>query len=323
MRRAAAIVLALGALLAPESHAQPAGKVYRVGVVHQGGPYHAVVDGLRDGLKELGFEEGKQFVLEIRDAKGNLKVVEEAAQKFQRDTVDLIYAFPTSTTIVVKRVTADIPIVFWVGTDPVTAGLVESFAKPGGRLTGVHLRGTDLTAKRLEILKEILPKLRRVVTFYNPENRGAREAAKFGREAAKQLRVVFVEKQVASVQELKAGLRALRAGEADAFFYLSDAMVASQAQAIIDTATAKRLATMWQEHSLAAKGGLASYGHSFYEVGRLSAKYVQRVLAGTHPQNLPVEMYDRVSLTLNLRTARALGLTIPQSIVIRADHVIQ
>ena len=323
MRRAAPIILALATLLAPEADAQPPGKVYRVGVVHQGGPYHAVIDGLRDGLRELGFEEGKLFVLEIRDAKGDLKVVEEAAQTFQREKVDLIYAVTTSTTIVVKRVTADIPIVFYAGTDPVAAGLVESFAKPGGRLTGVHSLATDLTAKRLEILKEIVPKLRRVITFYNPNNPVAQRAAKLGREAGRQLRVEFIERHVASIQELRAGLRALKAREVDAFFYVSDAMVTSQSQAIIDTAKAKGLPTMFSEQSLAAKGGLAAYGISFHEAGRLSAKHVQRILAGTSPKDLPVENYDRVSLTLNLKTAKALGLTIPQSIVIRADHVIQ
>jgi len=200
---------------------------------------------------------------------------------------------------------------------------VESFAKPGGRLTGVHLLETDLTAKRLEILKEILPKLRRVLTFYNPNNRSARESSKRAREAAQHLRVEFVERHVASVEELRAGLGVLRAGEADAFFYVGAAMVTSQAQWIIAAAKAKRLPTMFHDRSFVAQGALASYGVNFREAGRLSAKHVQRVLAGTNPKDLPIENTDRLELVLNLRTARELGLTIPPSILLRATKVIQ
>ncbi len=325
MRRAVVglFTLVLGVLsLSLLAEAEQA-KVYRVGVILPGGVYYAVIEGLRDGLRELGLEEGKHFVLEIRDTKGDLKTVEAVAQNLEREKVDLMYAVTTSVTTVVKRATGDIPIVFSVGTDPVASGLVESFAKPGGRLTGVHTLGTDLTAKRLEILKEILPKLRRVLTFYNPNNRVARESSKSARKAARQLRIELIERHVASVEELRAALGALRVGEADAFFSVGDAIVASQAQWIIDAAKAKRLETMFQQPSLVAKGALASYGVNLHEAGRLSAKHVQRVLAGTNPKDLPVENADRLELVLNLRTAKELGLTIPRAILHRADKVIQ
>jgi ABC-type uncharacterized transport system substrate-binding protein len=248
-----------------------------------------VVDGLREGLKELGLEERKHLVLEIRDTKGDLKAVEQAAKNLEREKVNLLYAINTSVSIAARRATADIPIVFFAGTDPVALGLVDSFANPGGRLTGVHSLMTDLTAKRLEILKEILSKLRRVVTFYDPGNPIAREASRLGREAARHLPVEFDERHVASVKELQVGVRALRAREVDAYFEVSDAMVLSQAQLIIDTARANRLPTMFIEQSQVVKGGLASYGVSFHEAGRLSAKYVQRILAGVKPKDLPVQ----------------------------------
>jgi putative ABC transport system substrate-binding protein len=200
---------------------------------------------------------------------------------------------------------------------------VESFAKPGGRLTGIHRQSQDLTAKRLEILKEVLPKLRRVITFYDPNNPSAQVSAKLAREAARQLGVELVERHVSSVKELQEGLKALRVGEADAYFYVADAMVTSQAQLIIDTARAKRLPTMFNETAIVAKGALVSYGVSYHEVGRLTAKYVQRILAGTSPRDLPVENVDRLELALNLRTARELGLTIPRQIRLRADKVIE
>jgi len=298
-------------------------KVYRVGLILEGGPYYAVVDGLKAGLRELRFEERKHFVLEIRDLKGDRKAAEEAARSLEQGKVDLIYAVATSVAIAAKRATTDVPIVFVIGGDPVVTGLIQSYAKPGGRLTGINYLSNDLTGKRLEILKEILPKLHKVVTFYDPSNETAKSNAKSAREAARQLKVELIERHVASVEELRLGLKVLQTHEADAYFYVGDAMVSSQAQSIIDAARAKKLPTMFQDPSLVAQGALVGYGVSYYEVGRLSAKYVQRVLAGTSPQNLPVESLSRLELVVNLKTARELGLSIPQSVLFRADKVIE
>ena len=298
-------------------------KMYRVGVIHQGGPYGAVVDGLRDGLRQLGYEEGKQIRLEIRDTKSDPKLVEEAARVFERERVNLICAVTTSVATAVKNVTSQIPIVFSVGSDPVASGLEENFWKPGGRLTGVQYSTTDLTGKRLEILKEILPKLSRVVTFYNPNNRMALEAATLARQAGQQLGVQLIERHATSVEELRQSLGALKAREADAYFYTTDGMVTSQAQLVIDMATSKKLPTMFSEQSLVAMGGLASYGQNFYEIGRLSAKYVQKVMTGAHPQDLRVETVDRFELIINLKTAKQIGLTIPPNVLARADKVLR
>jgi putative ABC transport system substrate-binding protein len=319
------LAVVLAALIPASAHPAEAqqAKVHSVGVILQGGPYYAVIDGLREGLRELGFEEGKHFVLQIRDTKGDLKGVEEAARSLAQAKVNLLYTLATSVTIATRGATADIPVVFCVGADPVAEGLVDSIAKPGGRLTGVHFQTRDLTAKRLEIMKEIFPKVRRVITFYDSGNRVATEAAKLAREEAKRLGLNFVERHTTSVEELRKALQALKAGEADAYFFVQDAMVVSQAQLIIDTAKAKRLATMFQEGSLVAQGGLASYGLSFYEAGRVSAKYVQRILAGTNPKDLPVETVHKLYLVVNLRTARELGLTIPPNVLARADRVIR
>jgi putative ABC transport system substrate-binding protein len=318
------LILFLGILFAPLSLAEAQQtRVHRVGVILQGGSLYAVIDGLREGLKELGLEEAKDVLLEIRDAKGDLKVAEEAARNLEREKVSLIFAINTSVATVAKRATTEVPIVFFAGNNPVTFGLVDSIAKPGGRLTGVYFVTEDLTAKRLEIMKEILPKVSRVITFYDPGNRVAAEAARLGREEGRRLGIEFIERQVASVKELQEALRVLKAGEADAYFYVSDAMVITQAQLIIDTAKAKRLPTMFPEGRLIEQGGLASYGLSFHEAGRLSAKYVQRVLAGINPKDLPVEAVDKLYLVVNLRTAREIGLTIPPNVLARADKVIR
>ncbi|TMG90763.1 MAG: hypothetical protein E6H73_14515 [Betaproteobacteria bacterium] len=165
------------------------------------------------------------------------------------------------------------------------------------------------------MLKEILPNIRKVVTFYDPSNETAMSNAKLAREAARQLKVEFIERHVASAEALQLDLKR--------YFYTGDAMVSSQAQFIIAAARAKKLATMFQDPGLVARGALVGYGVSYYEVGRLSAKYVQRVLAGSSPKSLPVEWLNRLELAVNLKAARELGLTIPQAVLLRADKVIE
>ncbi len=256
-RRTFMAMISGGLFAAPlAAEAQPA-RVYRVGVILQGGAYSGAVDGLRKGLAELGLEEGKQFILHVREGRGDLKVVEQAAGVLEREKVDLIYSVGTSVTLAVKRATKTVPIVFYAGADPVSFGLVESFRKPGGRLTGVYSGfSTDLTAKRLELLKEMVPRFRRIVMFYNPDNPVAERGMEAARDAARQLRVELVEHRVASVEELRAGLRALRAGEADAYCNSPDGMVTSQTAVVIDTARAKKLPTMFSEQDSVVKGGL-------------------------------------------------------------------
>jgi ABC-type uncharacterized transport system substrate-binding protein len=304
------------------THAQQA-KVHRVGVIMQGGPYYEAIDGLREGLRKLGLQEARDFVLEIRDAKGDLKAAEESGKQLEQEKVDLIYTVATSVTKAVRQATTNVPIVFYAGNDPVSLGLVETFARPGGRLTGVHFRVGDLTGKRLEILKEIYPKLHRVVTFYDPTSSVSFEAAKFARDAANQMKVQLLERHVTSVQELRSALGALKKGEVDAYAYTSDAMVGSQARLIIETARAKGFATMYHEGGLVTDGALASYGISYHEVGLASAKYVQRLLTGTKPKDLPVETVDKIELVINLKTAKQIGLMIPQRVLQRADRVIR
>jgi putative ABC transport system substrate-binding protein len=318
-------VLVLSAMLCALSFSASAQqpKPYRVGVLVPGEAWYEIVDGLRAGLKQLGFEEGKQYVLSIRDWKGDTKAAEEAARKFEQEKVNLLYTTSTNSTITARRATADIPIVFCAGTDPVVVGLVDSFANPGGRLTGVYSLTTDLTGKRLEILKEIVPKLRRVVTFYDPRRATTIESAKQAREAAQQIGIQLVERHFASIEKLQAGVRALKPGEFDAYLAMAEPMAINQSQLIIDTAKAKKLPTMHNFLSEVLKGGLASYNVNLHEVGRLSAKHVQRILSGIKPQELPVEGVEKIALIINLKTAKEIGLTVPPNMLARADRVIR
>lgn len=319
-------VLRSGLLLAllgtPFSLGAQQGRSYRVGIILLGGSYHRAVDGLRDGLKELGLEEGRHLIFHLREVKGDLALVGAAANALEAEKVDLIYTVTSSVTAAAKRVTKSVPIIFYAGNDPVSMGLVESFRKPGGRLTGIYSRFTDLTAKRFELLREMIPGLRRIVTLYRPDSPATPVAIKAIREAAGKLKIELIERPFASVDELRASLSALRPGEADAI-YSVDAMVISQAQLVVDIANTKKLATIFSDRETAINGALATYGTSYYAVGRLAAKKVERVLLGANPGDLPVEQLDRLSLVLNLKTANALGLAIPQSVLARADEVIQ
>jgi ABC-type uncharacterized transport system substrate-binding protein len=311
----------LNALCVSVQAQQP--KAYRIGVITGGGAYYETIDGLRAGLKQLGFEEGKRFVLAIRDTKGDVKAAEAAAKNLEQEKVNLIYTTQTTVTIAARRATANIPIVFCAGTDPVVVGLVDSFANPGGRLTGVYSSTADLTGKRLEILKEIIPKLRRVLTFYNPGHALSIESAKHAREEAQRLGMELVERHIGSVEELQATVRSLKVGEVDAIFEVPDPMVVNQAQLIIDAARIKRLPSMFFFPSEVLKGGLASYSVDLHAVGRVSAKHVQRILTGFKPPDLPVEGIDKIELVINLKTAKQIGLTIPPNVLARADRVIR
>ena len=312
----------LFALSAQAALGQPA-KPYRIGVVHPGGSQYETLDGLRQGFKDLGLHEGRHISLDIRDVKGDASAAEREAAALEKENVGLIYALTTPVITKAKAATGKTSIVFCIGSDPVTGGLVDSFAKPGGRLTGVHYLVRDLTGKRLEILKEILPKTGRVLTFYDPTSRVAADGAALAREEAKRLGIKLIERHVHSAEELKTETNKIKTGEADAFLFAPDPLIGSQSQLIIDVAKAKKLPTMFQEQGMVGKGALAAYGQNYQEIGRVSAKYVQQILNGANPRDMKIETVDSVELAINLQTAKHLGVTIPPQVLTRAKKVIR
>jgi putative tryptophan/tyrosine transport system substrate-binding protein len=294
--------------------------VTRIGVVLQGGLYYAGVEGLREGLKAAGLEDGKQIMLVIRDAKGDAAAAAAAARELEGDGVELIVAFATTVARATKDATANVPIVFAAGRDPVASGFVDSMSKPGGRLTGVHFLTAELTTKRLGLLREIVPTLRRIFTFHNPANPYALEEA---RSATRLLGIDLVDHEVSSPADIRSRVALLGESKADAYFFISDSLVNSYGTLILEAANALKMPTMVYELDLVPKGALAGYGLNYREIGRLTAKYVSRILSGTRPSDLPVETLSQPALAINLRTARALGLTIPPTLLARADEVIE
>ena len=320
MRRRA-LLFAAGAFVVPGVSRAQRG-LARIGAVIHSGSYMPILEGLQAGLKELGVVEGRDFTLDVVNAQADLKGMADAARRFERDKVQLVFSAPTTAVIVAKKATTDVPVFFCVGTDPIALGLVDSFAKPGGRLTGLYFLSTDLTAKRLGLLKELMPKLRRVLIFYNPNGPAAKQAMGLARAAGEKLKIQLVERHARSASELKAEAAAIKAGDADALFMLSDALVTSQAQILIDMARRLRMPSMMQVQTLVERGALFSYGVDYREIGRDSAKNVQRMLDGARPGDLPVETVSRLAFVFNRRTAREIGVTVPAAMLTRFDRVI-
>jgi len=245
IRAALGAIVALAVLVTPSrGPAQTAATVHRVGVIHVSGHHRVVVDGLRQGLRDLGLEEGKQYVLDIRTINEDLNAAEEAARALEQAKVEAIYTVTSQLTLAAKRATTKTPIVFYVGVDPVTIGLVESLPKPGGRLTGVHGLSRDVTPKRMAVLKEMLPKLRRVVTFYTPGDTVSQDNARIGRDAGRRLGIQVVERPVRSVEDIRRNLQEFKPREADAYFATPGALATSQAPLIIEAARARKLPTI-------------------------------------------------------------------------------
>ena len=273
-------LLALSASAGPLAARAQTG-IKRVGVIYQGGPFETSIEGLRDGLRAAGLEEDRHVAFLIRNAKGDLAATEAAARALERDDkVDVIVAIATNVARAAKRATTQVPIVFATGADPVGAGLVDSIAAPGGRLTGFHFLSSDLTAKRLEILREIVPKLRRIVTFYDTRNRTAVSAVAAAQDGAQKLGIEVVAQQVTSPEEMRDRLHTLAATNAEALFFVSGSPIpTTYAALIIEAANDLRLPTMVQDLGLVRAGALAGYGTAYREYGRRPASYVARILA--------------------------------------------
>jgi putative ABC transport system substrate-binding protein len=319
--RTAVVRLLVGSALAIPlwSAAQPA----RIGMILHSSSYAPVFDGLRIGLKEQGIVEGRDVLFDVVDAKGDVKLIEQGARRFESQGVKLVYVVPMSAATVVKRATNKVTIFFCVGSDPVAGGMVDSFAKPGGRVTGVHYMTTDLTAKRLELLKDLLPQLRSILVLYNPAHIPAQASMRAAKPAAVKLGIKVIERQVRSITEIRAAIASLMPGDADALFMIADAAVTSRFEEIIRAARAIRMPVIGFESAMVERGALISYGTDLADTGRQSAKNVRRLLADAQPADLPVENVTRLHFVLNRSVAKDLGVPVAPAMMVRFDRVIE
>ena len=273
------------------------------------------------GLRDLGWIEGRTIVIEYRWSEGRPERYAEIAAEFVRLKVDVIVTVGTAVPLV-KQATSTIPIVFAVAIDPVGAGLVTSLAKPGGNVTGLSIQANELAGKRLELLREVMPQLRRLAILFNADN--TQPVLEMGetQAEARRLGLEVAIRAIRRAEDIAPAFKDLRA-QADAVYVTVDQLIVANRTRIIAAALNERLPTIFSTRDFVKAGGLMSYGPNYSNLFRHSADYVDKILRGTKPGDIPVEQPTKFELVINLTTAKALGLTMPGPLLLRADEVIE
>jgi putative ABC transport system substrate-binding protein len=321
--RVLTVLLAFSLLAAPlAAEAQQARRVWRIGLFHVGLDHvPPSLQPLRLELKALGYDEGRNIHLDWRNLPDEA-AAREVAKEFVQNRVDLIVAFENQTVRAAKAATSEIPIVFLHVTDPVADGFVASMPRPGGNLTGFAGVG-DVPAKWMELFKELVPGLRRVLTLIDPDDPVTPRYLAETRKAAEILKLTLVEREARTQADIERLFASIKRGEVDGVFPASANLRAKFSPLIIRLSSERRLPLPSHRKEFAEQGALFSYGPDFGSVGPLAARHIDRILKGTKPADLPVEELSRYKLVINLKTAKALGLTIPPSVLVRADEIIE
>jgi ABC-type uncharacterized transport system substrate-binding protein len=318
------VTLILSLLAAPlTAHAQPPSKVPRVGVLGERSPTDPFLAVFRQGLRELGYTEGQNIIIEYRYAHGAVDQFPTLAAELLRLDIDVLVVAGTVAAQAAKALTTTVPIVFTVPGDPVGSGLVASLARPGGNATGLSSFHSDLSGKYVELLKTVVPQVSRISVLYNPGNPSARLALDGAREAARALAVELQSVEVRQPHDLANAFAALTAWRTEALYAISDPVFGPRLAELAQLATTYRLPAIYVRRGFAEVGGLLAYGPSWADNFRRVATYVDKILKGTKPADLPVEQPMKFELVINLKTAKELGLTIPPSLLFQADEVIK
>ena len=311
----------VAAPLAAEAQEQKAGKVYRIGFLRAGRPPKPWVEAFQQGLREVGYVDGQNVVLEFRFTDGNFDQLPRLAEELVRLKVDVILASSAPPALAAKKATTSVPIVFVGVFDPVELGLIPSLGRPGGNITGLGSTSADLAGKRLELLRELVPKLRRVAVLWDPSNPTNPIQLKGAEVAARTLGLQLQPAPVQSPNDFDAAFKAARG--ANGLLLLDSPLVITHRAPLAGLAATSRLPAISGLRDFVEVGGLMSYGQDFPDSYRRAAKYVDKILKGAKPADLPVEQPTKFELVINLKTAKALGLTIPPSLLLRADQVIE
>ncbi len=325
-RRAFLGALALAASLPREARAQPAGRVYKVGFLQTSTREQLLhlIKAFVEGLRDRGYRVGQNVVIEYRFAEARLERLPELAADLVRLKVDVIVTGINSNTIAAKQATTTIPIVMANAVDPVGAGLVASLARPGGNITGLSQdTGDEINGKRLELLKDVLPKLSRVAVLWNPEFAPNQARWKATADVARKLGLALLSVEARGLDDLERAFASMTKERAGALVVLGDAVLFNYRGQIGSMATRNRLPGISSVKEYAEAGLLMTYGASLSDLWRRAATYVDKLLKGAKPADLPIEQPSKFELVINLKTAKALGLTLSQSFVARADEVIQ
>jgi putative ABC transport system substrate-binding protein len=327
-RRKLVIALGAGALAAPFALcAQQLAKPFRIGfLVFPSSSSNARFAAFKQGMRDLGYVEGKNFVIDYRSAEGNFERFPALITELVKLQVDVIVADDgTPTVLAAKKVTRTIPIVFSTVADPVAQGIVESLARPGGNVTGLSLQSTDTSGKRLEFLKQIVPGAKRFAFLANPSNASATPTLRELETAAKILGVELLLFEVRSVAEFDHAFDEIARKRMSGLVILDDPMLTATAELsrIVTLAAKLKLPTIGGNSLLPDVGGFASYGPNRLDLLRRTATYVDKILKGAKPADLPVEQPTKYDLVVNLKTAKAFGIKVPDSILVQATKVIE
>ena len=301
---------------------QPAGKVPRIGFLSTAAlsSLSSRLDAFRRGLQELSYVEGKNIIIEYRSAEGNVDRLPELAAELVRLKVDCIVTAGENPTRAAKQATSTIPIITTTVGDPVGLGFVASLARPGGNITGLSTVSPDLSGKRMELLKETIPKLSRIAFF---DDTRSFERNKEIEVAARSFKVQLISLEVRSLDELETAFRSSVKSRADAFMVGASGFFNTHQTRLVDLAAKHRLPGMYIEQEFVVAGGLMTYATSIPDLYRRAVTYVDKILKGTKPGDLPVEQPTKFELVINLKTAKQIGLTIPPNVLARADRVIR
>ena len=325
-RRKLIVALGASALAAPfRIRAQQVKKSVVVGIlgVQDQPSAEPLLSAFKQGLQELGYVEGKNLTLQLRFADGKLERVPGLATELINLKVDIIVSFGTVTTIALQKATSTIPIVMANTFDPVGNGLVKTLARPGGNITGLSSLGGDIGGKHLEMLLSVAPKLSRVAVLLNPGNQSNPLVLKSIQSAALKTSANILPLEARTAPEIENAFSAMTQGKAGAVIVARDGVFTRQARQIAELALKNRLPSISEQAEYAEAGGLMSYGANSREQFRRAATYVDKIFKGAKPADLPVEQPAKFELVINRKTAKALGLTIPQPLLISADKVIE
>ena len=322
----ALVAVAFGLFAAPlAAGAQQPAKVHRIGYLTAGpiSPRTHLVEAFRQGLGELGYVEGHNFALVIRSAEQGPEQLPDRAAELVRLNVDVIVAVTTPAVQAAQQATRKIPIVMVAVADPVATGFVASLARPGSNITGLSLLSAELSGKRLQLLKEVVPRVSRVAVLWNPTNPSNVLQIGETKVAAQALGVQLQSLEVRGTEDFENAFQAATRERAGALIMLDDPLFVTHRTRIVGLTAKSRLPAMYGLTGFAEAGGLMTYGANVPDMHRRAATYVHKILKGAKPVDLPVEQPTRFELVINMKTAKALGITFPPSIMVRADQVIQ
>jgi putative ABC transport system substrate-binding protein len=309
-------------LFALGSSAQAQSKIPRVGIIFMGGRDQPHLEAFKQGLRDHGYSEGKNIILEYRYAEGNYERLPDLAKDFVREKVDVIVTTSSVSAQAARKATRTIPIVITSGS-PVEQGLAETLAKPGGNVTGLSVLASDLSGKRIELLKESFPKIGRVATLWSPRSSEAVVGLKETEEAAHGLAIQLHPVKVQTREDIEKAFAELPKANVNALLVVLSPEVTFHSKAIVDLALKQRLPGMYPTRQFAVEGGLMAYGPLIGDLYRRAATYVDKILKGAKPEDLPIEQPTKFELVINLKTAKQIGIGIPPNVLARADQVIK